>query len=176
MLISFNPVAPSIGIDFSILPAAISITTIFPRSATYNLPLNIPMPFGPCKPLTHSAAITLPSRPTLPIEPLPSAFHGSVPSILLTYKTCAVLSNNTDSGTFRVLSLSHLRTSSGVFAESACSVVFLSLEPPQAARKSTPKNNISFIVLILIKFKGTKQIIGLQIGKGIITGPVNHLV
>src|SRR5678816_4153554 len=65
------------------------------------------MPFGAFKPLTHSAAITFPSRPTFATDPFPSFAHGSVPSIFAAYKILLSPSNKTDSGTFKTESVSH---------------------------------------------------------------------
>src|SRR5678815_2466874 len=99
--------APSTTIFFLILPASTSMTTSPPQSPTYSdLPSSdSARPFGQSRPVTHSAAITLPSRPTLPMEPLPSATHGS-PSILETYSTLRFASKYTDSGVLSVASLS----------------------------------------------------------------------
>jgi hypothetical protein len=54
--------------------------------------------------------MTLPSRPTLAIEPLPSTAHGS-PSMLETYSTLRFSSKRTDSGTFSDASDSHILVS-----------------------------------------------------------------
>ena len=53
--------------------------TMPPMSAAYShLPSSeSASPFGQSRPVTHSAAMTLPSSPTLAMEPLPSASQGS---------------------------------------------------------------------------------------------------
>ena len=47
------------------------------RSATHSVPFDRAMLLGAFKPFTHSATITLPSSPSLPIDPAPSLPHGS---------------------------------------------------------------------------------------------------
>src|SRR4051794_34609696 len=99
-----------IAILFLILPAAMSTTTIPPASAAYShLPSSDnARPLGQSSPVTHSAVITLPSRPILAIDPLPSATHGS-PSMLDAYRTLRLASKRTDSGVLSAGSVSHSR-------------------------------------------------------------------
>src|SRR5262245_22878264 len=88
------------AIFFLILPAATSMTTMPPASAAYShLPSSeSARPLGQSSPVTHSAAMTLPSRPTLAMDPLPSASQGW-PSMFDTYSTWRLASKRTDSGT-----------------------------------------------------------------------------
>src|SRR4030095_4702061 len=65
------------------------------------------MPFGAFNPLTQSTAIIFPSRPIFAMEPFPSLPQGSVPSMLDAYNTLLSPSNNTDSGAFKTVSVSH---------------------------------------------------------------------
>ena len=82
-----------------------SMTTMPPASAAYShLPsAESASPFGQSSPVTHSAAMTLPSSPTLAMEPLPSASQGS-PSMFETYSTLRFASRRTPSGTLSVAS------------------------------------------------------------------------
>src|SRR5678816_1061278 len=118
---------PSTAIFCLILPVSTSMTTRPPQSPTYSsLPFSDnAMPLGQSRPVTHSAAITLPSTPTLPMEPLPSASQG-FPSMFETYSTLRWASKYTDSGVLSVASLSHTLVS---LCPSACAVAASSSAP-----------------------------------------------
>ena len=77
MVTSLSRAAPGTATRVAIAPLATSMPTTSLRSATHSVPFDRAMPFGAFSPLTHSAAMTLPSRPSLPIEPAPSLPHGS---------------------------------------------------------------------------------------------------
>src|SRR5688572_14637363 len=116
------------------------MTTRPPQSPTYShLPSSdSAMPFGQSRPVIHSAEITLPSRPTLPMEPLPSAVQGS-PSMFETYSTLRAASKYTDSGVLSVASLSQTLLS---LCPSACAAV---------ARISAPNvTNVFFMDRVLV--------------------------